>query len=88
MATKKTAKKSTKKGQSNAMIAAEIGAGVVAAAGAAAAGYYFYGDKKAKKHRQAAAKWAKGMKADVIKEAKKVQRSLITPQQRTQAFVP
>jgi hypothetical protein len=74
MATKKTAKKSTKKGQSNAMIAAEIGAGVVAAAGAAAAGYYFYGDKKAKKHRQAAAKWAKGMKADVIKEAKKVQK--------------
>ena len=74
MATKKKAKKAVKKGQSNAMIAAEIGAGVVAAGAAAAAGYYFYGDKKAKKHRQAASAWAKGMKAQVIKEAKKVQK--------------
>lgn len=70
MATKKKAKK----GQSKAMIAAEIGAGVVAAGAAAAAGYYFYGDKKAKKHRQAAAKWAKSMKTQVVKEAKKVKK--------------
>ncbi len=49
-----------------------IGAGVVAAAAAAAgAGYYFYGDKNAKKHRSAASKWAKGLQADVLKEAKK-----------------
>ncbi|MDB5237556.1 MAG: hypothetical protein JWL88_658 [Parcubacteria group bacterium] len=74
MATKKTAKKSAKKGQGNGMLAAEIGAGVVAAGAAAAAGYYFYGDKKAKKHRQAASKWAKGMKAQVVKEAKKVEK--------------
>lgn len=73
MATKKTAKKAGKgKKQSNAMLAAEIGAGVLAAGAAAGAAYYFYGDKKAKKHRQAAAKWAKGMKAQVIKEAKVV----------------
>lgn len=71
MATKKTAKKGK---QSDAMIAAEIGAGVLAVGAAAAAGYYFYGDKKAKKHRQAASKWAKGMKAQVVKEAKKVQK--------------
>ncbi len=71
MATKKTAKK---KGQSKGMLAAEIGAGVVAAGAAAAAGYYFYGDKKAKKHREAASAWAKGMKAQVIKEAKKVKK--------------
>jgi hypothetical protein len=74
MATKKTVKKSGKRGQSKGMVAAEIGAGVVAAGAAAAAGYYFYGDKKAKKHRQAASKWAKGMKTQVVKEAKKVQK--------------
>ncbi len=73
MATKKTAKKSSN-GQSKAVIAAEIGAGVAAVGAAAAAGYYFYGDKKAKKHRQAASKWAKGMKTQVIKEAKKVEK--------------
>jgi hypothetical protein len=66
------AKKSVKKGN-NGLLAAEIGAGVLAA-GAAAAGYYFYGTKDAKKHRNAAAKWAKGMKADVIKQAKKVEK--------------
>lgn len=69
MATKKSAKKGK---SSKAVLAAEIGAGVVAAGAAAAAGYYFYGDKKAKKHRQAASAWAKGMKAQVVKEAKKV----------------
>ncbi len=65
MATKKTVKKGTTK----AMLAAELGAGV-----AAAAGYYFYGDKKAKKHRDAASAWAKGMKTQVLKEAKKIQK--------------
>jgi hypothetical protein len=75
MATKKVAKKSVKKAtkkSNNGMIAAEIGAGVIAAGAAAAAGYYFYGDKKAKKHRQAASKWTKGMKTQVVKEAKAV----------------
>jgi hypothetical protein len=53
----------------------EIGIGAAAlAAAAAGASYYFYGDKGAKKHRAAASKWAKGMKADVIKQAKKVQK--------------
>lgn len=67
-----SAKKS--KSQSAVTTAMEVGAGIAAAAAAGAAGYYFYGDKGAKKHRAAAAKWAKGMKADVIKEAKKAQK--------------
>jgi hypothetical protein len=63
-----------KKGQSAATTAMEVGAGLAVAAAAAGAGYYFYGDKSAKKHRAAATKWAKGMKADVVKQAKKVQK--------------
>ncbi len=51
--------------------AAEIGAGVLAAAAVAgAAGYYFYGTKNAKKHQHAASSWAKGLKRDVLKQAK------------------
>lgn len=46
-------------------IAETVGAGAVLAA---AAGYYFYGTKNAKKHRQAASAWAKGMKKDVEKQ--------------------
>jgi len=65
---------SAKKGQSTTTTALEVGAGVLAAAAAAGAGYYFYGDKHAKKHRAAASKWAKGMKADVVKEAKKLKK--------------
>jgi len=73
MATKKSgAKKAAPKKMSDVQ-KAEIGAGVLAAAVAAgAAGYYFYGTKNAKKHRQATAKWAKGLKADVVREAKKL----------------
>ena len=44
---------------------------VAAVAGAAAAGYYFYGSKDAQTHRKIAAKWARDMKAEVIKQAKK-----------------
>lgn len=69
-AKKRAVTKKPKGGQSRGVIAAEIGAGVLAAGAAAAAGYYFYGDKKAKKHRQAASKWAKGLKNQVVKEAK------------------
>lgn len=69
MAVKKTGSKKGKGG----VLAAEIGAGVLAAA-AAGAGYYFYGAKGAKKHRQAAAAWAKGLRSNVVKEAKKVQK--------------
>jgi len=72
MATKKSASKKGK--QSGAMIAAEVGAGVLAAAAAAGAGYYFYGSKQAKKHRHAASAWAKGMKRDVVKQAKKLKK--------------
>ncbi|KND47285.1 MAG: hypothetical protein AB199_02560 [Parcubacteria bacterium C7867-004] len=77
MATKKTAKKSAPKKSSGKkmtkMQAAELGAGVLAAVAAAgAAGYYFYGSKNAKKHRSATSKWAKGLKADVVREAKKL----------------
>lgn len=56
----------------DAIVAAEIGAGVLAAGAAAAAGYYFYASKNAKKHRSAASKWAKGLKQDVVRQAKKV----------------
>jgi hypothetical protein len=50
----------------------EIGAGLVAAG--AAAGYYFYASKKAKTHRKLAAGWAKSMKNEVVKEAKKLKK--------------
>ena len=62
------------KKQSTTKTALEVGAGVAAMAAAAGASYYFYGDKKAKKHRAAASKWAKGMKASVVKEAKKLKK--------------
>lgn len=65
MATKKS---------TNGKRAAEVGAGLAAAAAAAAAGYYFYGSDKAKQHRAAASKWAKDMKAQVVKETKKVKK--------------
>lgn len=75
MATKKTGAKKApakKKGMSD-LQKVELGAGVLAAVAAAgAAGYYFYGAKGAKKHRSAAAKWAKGLKNDVVREAKKL----------------
>jgi hypothetical protein len=48
-------------------------AAAAAAAGAAAAGYYFYASKDAKSNRKNAAKWARDMKDDVVKQAKKVQ---------------
>ncbi len=65
--------KKTTKGQSTTAIALEIGAGALALA-TAGAGYYFYGDKRAKKHRQAASAWAKGMKSSVLKQAKTLSR--------------
>ena len=75
MVAKKTGAKKApakKKGMSD-LQKAELGAGVLAAVAAAgAAGYYFYGAKGAKKHRAAAAKWAKGLKNDVVREAKKL----------------
>lgn len=52
--------------------ALEIGAGVAAAAAIVGAGYYFYASPKAKKHRQAASKWATGLQRSVVKEAKKL----------------
>lgn len=66
------AKNSRNKKGMDTTTAVEIGAGVLAAAAAAGAGYYFYGAKNAKRHRQAASKWAKGMKNEVVREAKKV----------------
>jgi predicted RNA methylase len=66
-----------KKGGSKGMdttTAVEIGAGVLAAAAAAGAGYYFYGADNAKKHRKSASTWAKGMKNDVVREAKKLKK--------------
>jgi hypothetical protein len=74
MAPKKTAKKApaNKKGMST-LAKAEVGAGLLAAVAAAAgAGYYFYGAKDAKQHRSATKKWAKGLKNDVVREAKKL----------------
>ena len=43
----------------------------LAAAAAAGATYYFYASKGAKRHRQAAAKWANGMKREVVRDMKK-----------------
>ena len=45
-------------------------AALAAAAASAAAGYYFYATKNAKKHRQAASTWARGMKKQVVSRAK------------------
>jgi len=50
----------------------QLAALALAAAGAAAAGYYFYASEGAKDHRRKVARWAKDMKADVIRQAKKV----------------
>lgn len=69
MATKKNNRATKRK-----VPAAGIAAGVVAATAAAGAAYYFYGAKGAKRHRAAAAKWAGGMKREVVKEAKKIQK--------------
>lgn len=74
MATKKTAKKAPakKKGMST-MQKVELGAAAAAAVAAAgAASYWFYGAKDAKQHRNATKKWAKGLKNDVVREAKKL----------------
>jgi hypothetical protein len=74
MAKKVTKKAAGKKGMS-AMDAVEIGAGLLAAVAAAgAAGYYFYGTKNAAQHRDAASKWAKGLKRDTMKQVKKLQK--------------
>jgi len=73
MATKKTSAKKSAPKKMGTLQKAEIGAAAIAAVAAAgAAGYYFYGAKDAKKHRQATAKWAKGLKSDVVREAKKL----------------
>lgn len=71
---KKAVKKTAKKGMST-LEAVELGAGVLAAVAAAgAAGYYFYGTKKAPQHREAASKWARGLKRDTLKQVKKLQK--------------
>lgn len=63
MAKKKTGKRA----------GAVIGAAALAATAAgAAAGYYFYVSKDAKSNRKLAAKWARDLKSDVVREAKKV----------------
>lgn len=68
MATKNASKKGSGK------VAAGAAAALAAAAAAGAAGYYFYGTKNAKKHRQAASAWAKGMKRDVEKGVKTLKK--------------
>jgi hypothetical protein len=45
--------------------------GVAAAAAAAGAGFYFYWSKHAKEHRKLAAKWARDLKAEVVRQAKR-----------------
>lgn len=77
MATKKAAKKTAPKKASAKNIGPALAAGTaaaVAAAGAGAAAYYFYGTKNAKKHRQAASRWAKGLKTDVQKGVKNLKK--------------
>lgn len=65
-----TKKRTTKK--KKGVPGAAIAAGVVAAGAAAAAGYYFYGSKNAKKHRAEAVRFAKSVKNEVVREAKKL----------------
>ncbi len=77
MATKKTVKKSAPKKSAKKGVgpaAAATGAALAAAAVAAGASYYFYGTANAKRHRQAAATWAKGMKRDVEKGVKSLKK--------------
>lgn len=50
-----------------------VALGVIAAAAGAAAGYYFYASKDAAKNRKIAASWARDLRDDVIREARKVQ---------------
>ena len=50
-------------------IKGRLGKGVLAAAALAAVGYYFYASKDAKKNRRVAARWAGGLKKDVLKRA-------------------
>lgn len=62
--------KKTSKGK----IAVEIGAGLAVAGAAAAAGYYFYASKQAKKHQKLAVQWANGLKREVIREVKQLDK--------------
>lgn len=54
-------------------VAAGVGLGLAVVAGATA-GYYFYGSKHASGNRRKAARWAHDLKADVIKNAKKMKK--------------
>ncbi len=66
---------SSKATSANAKKAAAAGAAALAAVAAAGvATYYFYGTKNAKKHRQAASKWATGMRKDVQKGVKALKK--------------
>lgn len=50
-----------------------VAAGVLAVAAAGvAAGYYFYASKDAKKNRRIAAQWARDMKKETLRQAKKL----------------
>ena len=53
-------------------VVGEVGIGLAAVGAAAALGYYFYGSDTAHKHRRIAAKWARDMKKEVIRETKKL----------------
>lgn len=55
-------------------LAVGIAAAVTGLAAAGAASYYFLGDKNAEKHRRKAAKWAKDLQKDVLKNAKKLKK--------------
>ena len=55
-------------------VALGVGLGLAAAGAALGAGYYFYGSKHAGGNRKKASKWASDFKAEVIKNAQKVQK--------------
>lgn len=65
------AKTNAKTNRNNRTITLGAAALATAAAGAAA-GYYFYVSKDAKANRKIAAAWARDLKKDVVREAKKV----------------
>lgn len=61
----------------------KVAAGVaaLAAAGAAAGAYYFYGSKKGKERRAKAAAWVSKARAEVMREARKLQETALNEQQ-------
>lgn len=73
MATKKTAKKTTKKEGLSSTEKVEIGIGLTTAAVAAAGAYFLYGSKSAAKNRKVVKSWGLKAKAEVLEKLEDAQ---------------